>query len=287
MPQQLIRFDSLVTLLYTHQQSGHTSRCTAGRAPQRRRAATRSQTASATSSLGPRGTSIGCRRRRARGGVVRGAEGEALADLVDDEQVAALARRAWPGRGRARPSRRRSRRRSRRSPARARPRCARRARRGCRGCATSATAAGLAGGLLDLGVAAGGGPEVGDGGGHDDRVGVGRRRRARPRAARAAVPTRTTLTPAGSGSATLAATSVTSAPRAAAVAGQRVALPAGGAVAEEAHRVEGLAGAAGGDDDVPPGQVARGRAPRASTRAADLEDLGRARAAGPGRCRRR
>ena len=57
-------------------------------------------------------------------------------------------------------------------------------------------------------------------------------------------------------------------------AGERVALLARGAVAEEADRVERLAGAAGGDDDVPAGEVGRGRGAAGQHPAADREDLG-------------
>ena len=58
--------------------------------------------------------------------------------------------------------------------------------------------------------------------------------------------------------------------------GERVALPAGGAVAEEAHRVERLAGAAGGDDDAAALEVARQRrSPRSSSSRASVDDLGR------------
>ena len=98
--------------------------------------------------------------------------------------------------------------------------------------------------------------------------------------------TRTTVAPAGSGSSTFAATTVTSAPRAAAVARQRVALLARGPVAEEAHRVEVLAGPTGGDDDAPAGQVGSPRR-RARARDGDGEDRRRARGAGRARCRRR
>ena len=49
-------------------------------------------------------------------------------------------------------------------------------------------------------------------------------------------------------------------------AGQRVALLAAGAVAEEAHRVEGLAGAPGGDDDAAAGEVRRVGAARSRSR---------------------
>ena len=69
------------------------------------------------------------------------------------------------------------------------------------------------------------------------------------------VSTRTTLTPAGSGSAVLAATRVTSAPRDGGGPGQRVALEPRGAVAEEADRVEVLAGAAGRHHHLAAGQV--------------------------------
>ena len=210
-------------------------------------------------------------------------EGPAVADLVDHQQVAALARRASRGRvatptssvSAAKPTTHLA-----RTQPLGRPSSARMS-----GLRTSAIGSGSAVGLLDLASAGGGRPEVGDRRGHHDRVGVGRRGRARRRAAAARSPTRTTLTPAGSGSATLAATSVTSAPRATAVRRQRVALPAAGPVAQEAHRVERLAGAAGGDDDVPAREVERaarrGRA-RASPAAKISAGLGQPPGAGVG-----
>ena len=55
---------------------------------------------------------------------------------------------------------------------------------------------------------------------------------------------------------------------------ERDALPARRAVAEEAHRVERLAGAAGGDDDVPAGQVLRTVGDQRERRRRDLLGLG-------------
>ena len=69
-------------------------------------------------------------------------------------------------------------------------------------------------------------------------------------------------------------------------AGQRHALQTGRAVAEEAHRVQRLAGAAGGDDDAAAGQVAR-RRPSGEHVDGRRRRSRRARAAGPCRCRRR
>ena len=92
-----------------------------------------------------------------------------------------------------------------------------RARGGCRGSGSARwLGAEPSAAFLILASLTAGRPEVGRGRGHHDGVG-GRRRRPAPRARSwAVVSTRTTLTPAGSGSATLAATRVTSAPRAAA-----------------------------------------------------------------------
>ena len=70
-------------------------------------------------------------------------------------------------------------------------------------------------------------------------------------------------------------------------AGQRVALPPGGAVAQEPHRVERFAGAARADHHVPAGQVARQRVGPRQQQLGQLGDLGRLRPAGPCRCRRR
>ena len=96
------------------------------------------------------------------------------------------------------------------------------------------------------------GAEVGDA----RRPSAGRgRRRTRSRTAppsSAVVSTSIVATPAGAGSATLAATRVTSAPRRAAARGERDAHAAARAVADEAHRVDRLAGAAGGDQDPQP-----------------------------------
>ena len=211
------------------------------------RAATRSQTASARSSLGPSGTTVldavGAEHDRR---VVRPPERRPVADLVDDEQVAALARRAWPGRG------------------------------------SSDVAVGVAGlgGEADHDLAGGPGrgdqlgedvgvahqrdrvrarrpsflilvsarrgrPEVGDRGGHHDHVGAGGRARARRRAAR-----RRVADPHDVDAGRVGQRDVGGDQRDLGAAGgrgrrQRVALPAGRAVAEEAHRVERLAGAAG------------------------------------------
>ena len=115
-------------------------------------------------------------------------------------------------------------------------------------------------------------PEVGGGGGHHDRVGRGRGRATASRSC-AVVSTRTTLTPAGSGSVDVGGHQGDLGAAGGGGPGQRVALQARGAVAEEADRVEVLAGAAGGDHDVATGQVGRRDAPRASTSRQTLEDL--------------
>ena len=93
-------------------------------------------------------------------------------------------------------------------------------------------------------------------------------------------------TPAGSGSATFAAISVTRGAPGDGGAGERVPLLAGGPVAEEPHRVQRLAGAAGGDHDVPAGQVGRGRR-RGAAPGGRRRRSRPGRAAGPCRCRRR
>ena len=86
----------------------------------------------------------------------------------------------------------------------------------------------------------------------------------------------------------LAATRVTSGAAAGGRDGQRVALPAGGPVAEEADRVEVLAGAAGRDQHVAAGQVG-GQPGGAAGQHPDRDgvEARRARAAGRARCRRR
>ena len=80
-----------------------------------------------------------------------------------------------------------------------------------------------------------------------------RSRPARPR--RPAAPGRSTVV-----------TSVTLAPRGGGLVGEGVALLARRAVGDDPHRVDRLAGAAGGDEHAQPGEVAAGRA-RASTAA--------------------
>ena len=72
------------------------------------------------------------------------------------------------------------------------------------------------------------------------------------RARSAAVGACTTSTPSGAGTATFAASSVTSAPRRRGLARDRDAHPPARAVPEIAHRVERLAGAARRDDDALP-----------------------------------
>ena len=96
-----------------------------------------------------------------------------------------------------------------------------------------------------------------------------------PRRARRRSRRRRGATPAGAGRATLAATSVTSAPRRAAALGERQAHAAARAVADEAHRVDRLAGAAGGDQHAQavPGP-ARPPGSSASTAASSRSRLG-------------
>ena len=105
--------------------------------------------------------------------------------------------------------------------------------------------------------------EVGDRGGHDDDVGGVARSADRGlhlgRGLDAGPPRRRRAT----GRSTVV-TSVTSAPRARGLVGQGVALLARGAVADEAHRVDRLAGAAGGDEHPQAGQVAGRRATRST-----------------------
>ena len=112
----------------------------------------------------------------------------------------------------------------------------------------SSTISGDAVVLLDLAVGRRAGPEVGHRGGHHDHVGrVGRglehgRLPSRPRSR-----PRTTSTPAGAGRSTVV-TSVTLAPRRGGLGGDGVALLARRAVGDDPHRVDRLAGAAGGDE---------------------------------------
>ena len=137
--------------------------------------------------------------------------------------------------------------------------------------------------FLILSAATCGRAEVGDRGGHHDDVGVRARRRSRPRCQLAgADPTRTTSTPAGSGSSTFAATSVTCGTACGRGRGQRVALPAAGPVAQESHRVERLAGAAGADHDAAAGQVAAAAGAQRPRATASSEHLGLGQPARPG-----
>ena len=124
-------------------------------------------------------------------------------------------------------------------------------------------------GLLDLGVADRGRPEVGRGGGHHHGVGGGRR--ADDRVAQLAGGLDPDHLDAGRvGQRHVGADQGDLGAAGGGRAGERVALPPRGAVAEEAHRVEVLAGAAGGDHDVAAGQVAR-----ASSRSRPAEHLER------------
>ena len=125
------------------------------------------------------------------------------------------------------------------------------------------------------------GPEVGRRRRHQQHVGgVELGRRARRRSS-AAVSTSTRRTPGGAGSATLAATRVTSAPRRGRALGQRQAHPAAGAIADEANRVDRLAGAARRDQDpqsVPGTARARDRGARSRRAARAARGAGRRRA---------
>ena len=194
-------------------------------------------------------------------------------DRVDDEQVAALAGQLGPavvehvavvvaGLGREADDAPGRRRRGRRP-----------ARPGCRGSDRARSGRGRRRAFLILSSAHVGRAEVGDRRGHHDHVGVVGRLEHRPRAApRRCRPGRPRRRP-GRAASTLAATSVTRRAAGGGDRGERVALPPGGAVAEEAHRVERLAGAAGGDDDVPAGQVGGqrvGRGAAAARRAAAI-----------------
>ncbi len=98
-------------------------------------------------------------------------------------------------------------------------------------------------------------PEVGDGGGHHDDVGTPSARPSTASAISAAVSTRTTSTPAATGRSTVV-TSVTLAPRAAASSAMAWPCLPERAVGDEADRVDRLAGAAGGDEDLEAGEVA-------------------------------
>ena len=196
--------------------------------------------------------------------VVVALEPSCRAHLVDDQQVAALARELGPAVGEhvvgssvsaAKPT----------TTWPARGRCRPRARPGCRWLRSSSMPGGALAGFLIFELAGSARPEVRDRGGHHDGVGVGgglehgvpqlggRHHRHDLRAGRVGQrhvgghehrPPRRGRRPYG----------------------QRVALPARRAVAEEAHRVEVLAGAAGADEHLAAGEV-RGRCRAASTRA--------------------
>ena len=112
-------------------------------------------------------------------------------------------------------------------------------------------------GLLDLRAGLGDRTEVGGRRGHHDRVGAGRRGGHLRRCSSSVVSTWTTLTPAGSGEDHVGGDQRDLGAAGGGGAGQREALATGGAVAEEPHRVEVLAGAAGRHHDPAPGQVAR------------------------------
>ena len=112
--------------------------------------------------------------------------------------------------------------------------------------------------LLELAVGGCLGPEVGDRRRHHDDVGVGGPAEHRVLHLGSAVSTGTISTPGGAGR-PMVVTSVTSAPRAGGGLGDRVALLARRAVADEAHRVDRLAGAAGGDQHPRPRRGRRRR----------------------------
>ena len=107
--------------------------------------------------------------------------------------------------------------------------------------------------LLELLLARLGDAPVRDRGGEDADVGTAARPRP-PRSMSRALSTRTVFTPGGSGSVTGPDTSVTSAPAAAAGARDRVALLAGRAVRDVAHRIDRLVRRARRDDDALAGE---------------------------------
>ncbi len=136
------------------------------------------------------------------------------------------------------------------------------------GFSTSSTrrpAAGVAR-LLDLAVADADAAGSRRGRGHDDDVGAVGGLLAPPTAARGSSRRARRRTPSGTGSDTLAATRVTFGPALGRRARDGHALLAGRAVAEVAHRVERLAGAAGGDDDAAALEVADGCLRRSAER---------------------
>ena len=173
--------------------------------------------------------------------------------------------RSSRGRGRGDAARRsRSPRRSRRRPA-AGPAGSRRATASTSGFRTSSTrhrVAELV--LLQLRLRdAGGGPVVGDRGGHDHDVGVGRPRAVAASSIDCAVVTATTRTPIGHRDLEVRGEQHDVRAAVARRLRERDALAAGGRVAEEPHGVERLARAAGGDEDLPAREpVVRRRAPR-------------------------
>ena len=115
----------------------------------------------------------------------------------------------------------------------------------------------LPAGLLELVRSGVRGAKVGDGRGHQQDVGGRRTPRAwRPRARRRSRP-RSCARPAGGSSATLAATSVTSAPAPQRLRGEGQPHAARGAVADVAHGVDRLAGAPGGHEHAQPVERAR------------------------------
>ena len=181
-------------------------------------------------------------------------------DLVDHQQVAALAGELGPAVVEHEPCRRRSRRRSRRRPGPVGRRSAR-CRPGCRGSAPAPAARARAVPLLDLASAAA--RPAGS-----RRPPPPSRPRRRRRGCLAARPSRSSRRVADADdvdAGRVGQRDVGRDQRDLGAAGgggrrERVALPAGGAVAEVADRVERLAGAAGGDDDAPTGQVVRQRA---------------------------
>ena len=261
-----------------------------GRAASRRRGSSRPATSShrawASAVLEPDGTS---RRLPSRtedhGLVVVGAEDRSAAHVVDDEQVAALAGELGAAEVEHRAGRRRrSRRRSRPRPGRAAPGRGT-ARRGCRGSGSSSSAGAEPSPvfLILVSVDATGRKSAG--------AAAITTASAEPAADTTAsrsssvVSTRTTLTPAGSGSDTLAATRVTSAPRA--TAARARATPC----RPDDRLPRKRTGSSG--SRVPPADTTTVRPARSRRRGRGPGRPGRtrrsrpARAAGPCRCRRR
>ena len=121
----------------------------------------------------------------------------------------------------------------------------------------SSTMSGMPSCLLDLLVGDGDGPEVGDGRGHHDDVGGRRCAPARPAPSRRRSSTCTTLDAGGDGPVDRGDEGDLRRRAERGLFGDGVALLARRSVGDEPHRVDRLAGAAGGDEHA---QAGRGRA---------------------------